>query len=285
MNGVIHKNRLEHNKKGKIKEHKNINKYPQKMSKKKKLRKKHKIKIDIALYLFLILISFLFIASAFTLFFKIENIYVTGNCKYDSQGIINLSDINIGSNLLLCDKSKAREKIYNNLPCVDSVDIRKKLPASIEINIKMADKSFAINLQDQFFVIGSNQRILEKVEDKPENILIIKGIELLSYNEGEYIQYKDREIKSILDKITEAVDSNNFIGVTLIDISNLNKIDITYENRVDINIGNIDDIDYKILTSKEILENKITKLEKGLLNVSSIKCDNKSYFTPVYVKN
>lgn len=285
MNRVIHKNKLKYGKKGITENHRNIGNSNTRTKNKKKIKKKRRMKLDIILYLFLVIFSLLFITAAFTLFFKIDNIYVVGYDEYDTQNIINLSGIKRGSNLLLFDKSAAQKIIHKSLPYAEHVEIKKKLPSSIEINIKKAEKSFSVNSQDQFLIISSCGRILEETEDVHENILIIKGMELLSYNIGDYIQYKNLQVENTLNKIKESINSINFLGVTLIDVSNLNEIILNYENRVDIKIGNSDDIAYKILTAKEILESKIGKLEKGTLNVSGIKYDNKSYFTPFYVKN
>jgi hypothetical protein len=54
---------------------------------------------------------------------------------------------------------------------------------------------------------------------------------------------------------------------------------INYDNRLKIEIGADEDLNYKVITAKEIIMNKIGSSEKGTLDLKNLKKENRSYFT------
>lgn len=252
---------------------------------KQKKRKKYKLKPEIKLYIFIILFSIIFVTASFTVLFKIDNIYVTGCDRYDSQEIIKLSGIEKGSNLLLCNVSKAKDRIYNSLPYAEKIKIDKRFPSVLEIKIESGEPNVAIDTNDFYLLISKNGKILEKVYEQPQNILILKGVDLESYNECDKVEYKNENIKNLLSEIYKSIEKNSMIGIDKIDISDLNNITFLFDNRINILIGNTENLDYKIVTSKEIIENKLSKFDNGTLDVSNVNEANKSYFLPNKIQN
>lgn len=268
---------------------KNIKKAPEKIDKAKQIRNRRKkkriFKVDTVFFVVTVLVCVALIVPTFTVLFKINDIYVDGCEKYESSDIISLSGAQIGSNLLLCDKKAMENRIFNSLPCIESVKVQKRLPSTIEIKVKESEISYAVESGDGFLIVSTMDRIMEKTEEKPQDILIVKGAEVFSETEGDFVRYKDDIAENILQEIQNTAKSIGFNGIKSITVLPVDDIIINYDDRVDISIGDINNIEYKLLTSKEILENKVSKKEKGTLNVRKIQEDNKSYFTPNYVEN
>ena len=79
-----------------------------------------------------------------TIFFKVQNVVVTGNGKYTAETVIAASGIETGENLLTFGKSRAAGRILAELPYVDQVQIGIKLPNTVNIDIVELEVSYAI---------------------------------------------------------------------------------------------------------------------------------------------
>ncbi len=247
---------------------------------KKKVNRRVKVNPEIKVYCLIALVSVIFIELSFTVFFKIENVKVNKCDMYTQQEIIDGSGIKRGSNLLLLSKNDAAENILNNFAYIEDVKITKKLPSSIEINVKPGAAVFAVEKSGEYFYISEKGRVLEKSYETPENLLVIRGVNIGNCNECSQIQYLNPEQEKAIKEIRENIKKHNLDKVDSIDLSDLSEITLNYDKRIDILIGKIDKCDYKIITAREILGNKLSENEEGKLNVTELDKDNRSYFTP-----
>lgn len=108
-----------------------------------------------------------------TIFFRVQNIRVTGNGKYTAQEIIDASGIDVGENLLLLGKSKAAGQILNRLPYVDQVQIGIKLPNTVNIDIVELEAVYAVSAAGGgWWLMDSGGKLLEPVEDPGEHLQV-----------------------------------------------------------------------------------------------------------------
>ena len=75
------------------------------------------------------------IVAALSLFFKADQIFVTGTSRYSQQQVLQASGIRQGGNLFLLNKHQAAAAITDQLPYVESVRIRRQLPNALRIEI------------------------------------------------------------------------------------------------------------------------------------------------------
>ena len=75
------------------------------------------------------------IVAALSLFFKADQIFVTGASRYSQQQVLQASGIRQGGNLFLLNKHQAAAAITDQLPYVESVRIRRQLPNALRIEI------------------------------------------------------------------------------------------------------------------------------------------------------
>ncbi len=83
-----------------------------------------------------------------TIFFKVQNVNVTGNEKYTAETIFAASGIEKGENLLTFGKSRAAGRILAELPYVSQVQIGIKLPNTVNIDIVELEVSYAVRASD-----------------------------------------------------------------------------------------------------------------------------------------
>ena len=82
-----------------------------------------------------VLLTAVAVVAALTLFFKVDQVVVSGNDRYSTQEIVEVSGVEQGDNLILMDKYRIAEKLYTQLPYITEVRINRKLPDVLMVEV------------------------------------------------------------------------------------------------------------------------------------------------------
>lgn len=229
----------------------------------------------------IVIVVVLFIVSSLSAFFlfKIKRIEVLGTSnEQKSTEIVNLCENSIGKNLIFFDSTSCKKNIEKSISYIDSAKIRKKLPNTLLIEVSPAVESGIVKISDDSYAVLSQKGKNIATKDKNDtNLPLIKGIDINETNEFDAV---NNIKKDVLYNLMNNFIDNEIKNITEYDISSIMSISVMYDNRIKIILGNMENLDYKILTAAKILEEKIDRLEKGTLDVSSSSEDKHSYFTP-----
>lgn len=141
-----------------------------------KLNKRGKITIYAFIFL-VILFIYIFISSSFWT----KNIAVNGNEKLNINQIKKLTSIGVGKNLFQYNLKDIEENIKSN-PYIKYVEVKRKIPNQLIINIKENTEDFIINLDKKYLYIQNDGLILsEKSKIENKNIPIISGLKIKEY--------------------------------------------------------------------------------------------------------
>lgn len=123
----------------------------------------------------------------FSIFFRVDQIVVTGTNKYSAWAVREASGIEEGESLLAFGKAKAAGKITGALPYVKSVRIGVTLPGTVNIFIQELEVVYSV--QDEagnWWLMSSDGRLVEQTsQTKAKNNTILKGFTLLKPVVGE----------------------------------------------------------------------------------------------------
>lgn len=253
-----------------------------KHSRKRKSKKfKLLVKRTFILISFFAIIAILFfgINLLLTKVFSIHSITVEENTKYDNSEIIKASEIKEGDSFIFSNVHSAEEKIYKALPYIDGVKITKEFPDKTRVSVKTADPQYVLYSNNEYLILSERDKLIEKCSELPPELINIVGVKF-SVSEIGKIIYENEITKDIFLNIANTFKNNGLNNIKEIDVSDIDNIIINYDNRLKIKIGKNEDIDYKILTAKEIIMNKIGSSEKGTLDLTNLNKENRSYFTP-----
>ncbi|MDP4120075.1 MAG: FtsQ-type POTRA domain-containing protein [Bacillota bacterium] len=243
------------------------------------IRRRKRLKAA-AILVFLLVVAFVL---STTVFFNINTIQVSGTSKYKQDQIIDLSKISNGNNLFLLDIKGAEQNIYSTLPFVDSVEIKRILPSTVEIHVNEAPVAYTINDGSEYYAVSAQGRVMEKSEKNIYKAPTLIGAKMLPTEIGSLISYKNTNVGVILSSLFCALKNNNVTKITKVDISDLSKIKMIYNNRINVLLGTPDDMDYKIRTVRLIATQKLEPTDRGDLDVSLSNSETKaSYFLPNY---
>ena len=257
-----------------------VNLKKQRMQHKNKKRSlfNYRFKLLFKSFTFFALIVVIGTAISLSIFFRIEKIEVLGDTRYTNEEIINSSKVKTGQNLVLLNKEKTKEKMEKELPFLKVKDIKKTVPNKLTLEVEEIKKYGYIESDGVNVLFDQDKKIIEIKENVEENILKIKGVEILEPKIGEKIKIKSKNKEETLYKILDLLSEYGLKEPTEVDLSNESKVNVGYQNRINILIGNLNELDYKIKTAAEIINNKLGIEESGELNLSMLDQGDTSYF-------
>ncbi len=241
---------------------------PQKTDNELILRRRKKKRVKKIFMLFILLIS-VCVTLCFKLpYFNIKTIQVTGNKNISSEKIVELSKIYKGNNIFYVNTNNSKTSILSN-PYIYAVEINKKLPDSVKINVKEREAVFYNVIDKKYFVVDKNGIVLQKRDDiKDMKLVKLDGFDYAKCEIGKSLANDDKRKIDALTSLADVIlNSKIAVGIVSIDVSN--SIDIkAYYGDVYIKLGSADNIDKKINKALNILNRKELKGAKGYIDVS-----------------
>ncbi len=210
--------------------------------------------------------------------FNIKEIIVTGNEKISTDTIISLSQIQFEDNIFRNMRSKIIKNIKQEA-YIDKVNVIRKLPSTIELEITERKATFMIEYAGSYIYINNQGYILEANQNKLELPIIIGYItpnEEISV--GKRLCQEDlSKLESILGVI-EAIHSNEIQeDISRIDISNKEDYKLTMDGgKKVVHLGNLTNLSNRLLYLKVALQD--TKGLEGEIFVNGNLNTEKAYF-------
>lgn len=236
-----------------------------------------------------------------SIFFKVENITVSGTQKYSAWTVKEASGIEVGDNLLTFGKAQAYGKIIANLPYVESVHIGIKLPDTVNIVIKELDVVYAVkDSNDSWWLMTSDGRLVEQVDSAGAgNCTQIQGFVLDAPAVGEQasaweqpadptaptpaapvtVRAADR-LNTALD-ILQYLEDCGIIGqVVSVNVADLGNVELWYGQQYQVKLGDTTQLRYKIQCMNEAIngDSGLRDYDSGVLDISfTVKKDQIVY--------
>lgn len=256
--------------------------------KQKKRARKFKILLFwIKLILVLVLSTAAIGLIALSPIFNITGIEVLGGSHYPSDSITDLSGVvkgingfkNIGgspNHILELRYGQAEERILKNCPYIKNVRVKFVLPGKVAITLTERSPMGIVPYLGTSLLIDEEGYVLETVKNDEGNSLpLIKGLKFGNYELGQMLPTEEPENleKAIaLLKTVKASDAEGAFklaaAVKWVDVGDLKKVCLFIDSRIVVNLGDLQDLDYRIRATKQILLKNIKKEEKGLLDFS-----------------
>lgn len=224
------------------------------------------------------------VVLSLTVLFKTQAYEVIGTERYPKQDIINVCGISEGENIFLAPKRPAENRIKENFPYIEEVDVTFKIPDTIRINLTEAVEGYLVMVSDtEYILISTKGRILDKVDDISKyDLPIFIGPSISAGEIGDYVNYEDRTIMDIIDEVSQVFADNGYQGISEIDATNPANISFTYDGRIKVKLGLPEELSYKIRTAMTIINENIdvnaAASIEGVLDVSRCNVTKKSYF-------
>lgn len=249
-----------------------------KMKKKRKRKNPILFLIKWTSVILLLIGTIIFILT--TPMFNIKNINISGIEHLTEEQVISLSELNKNENLFKNSKSKITSNIKQT-PYVESVIIKRKLPDTIDIQIKERKRSYMLKFVNGYVYIDTQGYILEISEEKLK-LPIISGYktEEDKISEGNRLITEDLENLNNVLKITNSLEEIDVAKeiITNIDISNKEDYTVYLESeKKTIHFGDASNLSNKILYVKAMIDS-----EKDIEGEIFVNGDLNNKFRPFF---
>lgn len=239
--------------------------------------KKNKNSKVLAFIIVFLVICLLVAILSLTVFFKIENITVSGNLVYSADEIVDKSGVEKGENLFVITDKSLENKLTTRLPFVDSVKAKRILPGTLEICINEAVEKYCYKMNNEYYSVSENFKVLESYPQCPKGLILLNVNSIKELQKGKTLKFSNEEEEKIVYKLIEKLYSKN-IDISRIDTTNILSIFVRVDNRFDVNFGSIIDIEKKIAHLEKMIE-QIEQDKTGSINLSAWSPNkNESYF-------
>ena len=250
---------------------KNVKRIPYEEERKRRQRREKQfriVKLILKILLFVAIIVgvilFLFISPVF----NIKNINVQGNNKINTEQIESLSKLNLEENIFKFSSKTIEENIKENA-YIDSVEIKRKLPNTVEIIVTERTPKYQLEYGNAFVYIDANGNMLE-ISSENANLPIIRGYSTAqdSIKAGNKLNDEDCNKLLTVEKFLKAAQTNGIYDIiTYMDISNDKDYTIEMPSKgKTAYLGDDTSINDKMLILKEILNREEGKNGEVFLN-------------------
>lgn len=251
------------------------------LTKEQEINKINRKKIAISFCIVLVIAIAGIIYFLTTPTFNISNIEVNGNNKNSVETYISLTKIDLSStNIFAVTKTGIAKNIKEN-PYVESVEVKRKLPNIIQINIKEREVAYQASYNDEYIYIDKQGYILE-INNEKKNITKIIGLSTTkeALSEGQRLNNGDLLKLDTVLKIVNYCNYNSIDNtISSIDVSDISNYIINFDKDGQIAyLGDATNLSERILWLKTILEKE--KGNKGEIFINGNLNDSKVYFKP-----
>ena len=215
------------------------------------------------------ILVFIVVAALFTPVFNITDITVKGNKVLTPREIITVSGIKRGANLFRINTDKA-EKNIASLGYVDSVEVKRKFFARVEIDIVESVEVAYVTFSGNYVGLGADGKVIgiTKSSDIKPKKAIISGYGVKSVKKGSIIEGKSRRKTEIIRSLLTALKDNSLVSsVKKIDISDTDSIFVVMTSDTKINLGDSYQLDYKLKCVCAVLD-ELGEVRGGKIDVS-----------------
>ena len=239
-----------------------------------------------------------------SVFFNVENVVVYGNEKYDAWTIREASGINEGENLLTFGAMRAKVRILEELPYVESVRIGVNLPDTVNIYVTEYPVVYSMEAENSsWWLVGSDGKIVDQTDvgaaAAHTKILGVKlhdpalgqmavaaetGSETTTNEAGEAVKVpvvtsgEDRMEAAMT--VMEALELCDVLGeVASVDVTKPGDITAWYGDRFEVLLGGTGSMTKKITWMRDAIA-QMAEYQTGTLDVTFTTYPNQAAFTP-----
>ncbi len=240
---------------------------PRRNSKKnKKAKKRARVKKGFIAFLLIFILCATLVTLSLTVFFKTEQVTVSGNTIYESNEILETAGIKTGTNMFLVFDSAVKKQLLAKHPFIGSVKLKRTLPDKIEIKITEATEYYCYEYAGQFFTASKDNRVLAKYSSAPAGLVNVSANSLTNLSVGKIVEFTNEEEKNYLIKLLSTL-SDYKLEVTSVDVTDMLAIEVIVSDRIVVNFGGQTELEGKTAHLATLIKN-LDENVRGSVNLS-----------------
>lgn len=208
------------------------------------------------------LLSVVLIAAALlagsVVFFRVDEVVVTGNQRYTAEEVTAASDIGRGDNLFLLKRQQIASQIRRQLPYVDEVSVRLHLPDTVTITVNESGAVAAIECEGTRWLLNYRGKVLEPASEEDETAPIV-GLTALAPASGSPLSVPQEEqgkLDSLLDLMEALKEAGLIDKASGFDVTMESRITFRYDGRYTVVLPMTTDFEKKMRALLQVVESE-----------------------------
>ena len=217
--------------------------------------------------------------GALTMFFRIDLIVVEGNKRYTKEQLIEAAGVQKEQNLVLLNKYKVKQAIFDALPYVETVSINRKYPDALILTVTECAASAALTENDGTWLMSDEGKLLERTAQIPEGCARVTGCALVAPEVGAHAAFAQEDsykFERLLVLLRAAEEKQLLSMIGEVDLSDGTAIIFTYLGRFTVKMPWDADIGYKLENLRRVVD-YLEDNQKGTIN---LMMEGKANFIP-----
>lgn len=182
-----------------------------------------------------------------TVFFRVEDMVVVGNVRYDAQQVIDATGIVQGDNLFGMNKFETARQIRRQLPYVEGVNIRRGWPDTLIITVTECEAAARVTGERGQWLISKSGKILELARGTAQDVIRVDGLNAVQPEAGLPLVVREEQQArgDSLLALLQALNQGGMLAkVTYIDMTSPSRILMDFDARFTVKLPVSGDFDY-----------------------------------------
>lgn len=210
-----------------------------------------------------IAICLVLICVIFATVFRVETVTVSGNIRYTDGEILAASEIGTGDLMLFIGRDKLQRKIVSACPHIETVELIKTFPSSLEIRVTETGAVYYTAVRDRICTLDAMLRVIE-CTDATAGLTELRLPEIRSAIEGSALTFADEGertfVKAALDVLGEADDALSFDCIDLRDRYNIKAFS---DGSAEVLFGDSKDLGIKLQMARRVYTDALAEKSSG----------------------
>ncbi len=153
--------------------------------------------------------------------FKAKNITVTNETGfYSNEEILAAAGIEQNKGFLFIRSGSCEKKVEQNLPYVGDLEVKRKLPDTVEVTVSYTSEVFAVKTGGNYVLLNEDGKVLKTDATDSGSAAVVEGLSLSSVVIGKNATFADIERETeiatdnTIEKETEAVETQPEVLMT-----------------------------------------------------------------------
>jgi len=228
--------------------------------------------------LLLFFISVIIVAIMVAAFFKVEEITVEGSLMYYKETLSADCGVSVGDSIYTVSRARSERFMKEQFPYINGISLTRILPSSVQITVTEDLPYYYTDISGEFFILSEELRVLQRMDDiadmrynynlkeltLPEVAYAVVGRQIRFKRQGSY-QYAVDMLRTM--RLSELYEKSDHIN-----IRDKYTIFFVYDNSIKIILGDPDDIELRLATAVEIIEqmSELMTTANGLIDVQDV---------------
>lgn len=225
------------------------------------------------------ILSLFLVVSALIFCFPLKNITVNWDAEYDVDAVQELVKDSAGQNALFVNGQAVKEALQSKYPQISGVEIEKKLPFGIEVEVVAENPEYYITLDGEYYLLSSELRVLSRSANESDTagLLTLDVTEVKSAIAGEYLEfYADFQYDYVKKLLCDISSHTLYANIKSVDITNKFDIKLNYDERITVILGVGENVHTKLTLAQAYIDS-LPSDDKGIIDSSST--DKGSYIS------